>query len=385
MQRRNAHVLIIIPFFKPNVGGVETRFDNICDWLSNKGFKVTVLTYQPITTSNVRGKLYEKKANIEIFRLWWPGFDIFHKLQNNPFFQILYTASGLLTISFFYLLLHKGKVDIIHAPGFNSALVAKLLWLVFRRKWVMSTHAIYDFGRNSVISKAIRWILSDAYKVIAVSKLSKQELINIGIPEEKIVIHTAWVNQDIFKSLDKNRAKEILKLDDRFTVLFVGRLRKIKGVRLLLEVAADMPDKNFVFVGEGPLEKEVAQKSKLLSNTFFFGKVPNNELPQHYNAADVAMMPSLYREPFGRVIAESLSCGIPVICSELAGIADSLDSNISEITLPNIDAIKAAIERMRTRLKSEKEISSECREFAVNNFSDRNMKTLLEGYGLYET
>ncbi len=377
-------ILIIIPFFKPNIGGVETRFNDICQWLSHNGYRVKVITYQPITTPGVRGKSHERQENLEIFRLWWPGFDLFHKLKKSILFQTFYTSSGIMVKAFFYLLCHHREIDVIHAVGFNGALVAKILYLFFRKRWVISTHALYNFGEKSFISAFIRWLIKDAQRVICISRDSRKELMAIGIPEHKIIVHITWVDQNIFRVLNKVDCRKALGLDDKFTVFFAGRLRKIKGVLNLIEAAKGLEDINFVLVGEGPLEAEVRNVASEFSNIIYMGKVPNEKLPEYYNAADVFIMPSLYEEPFGRVAIESLSCGRPCICSNLGGIVKHLDESVAKLIYPTVENIRQAILDLYNNKEKLKEMSSRCRGFAEKNFSQNNMATLLKGYGLEE-
>ena len=374
-------VLIIIPFFKPNIGGVETRFNDICQYLAKNNYRVKVITYQPITTPGVKGKSHEIDGNLEIFRLWWPGFDIFHKLGKFIVFQTFYTSSGILARTFFYLLFNSKKIDVIHAAGFNGALVAKVLNFFFRKRWVVSTHAIYGFKRKGLVARAIRWIIKSAYKVICVSGDSKNELIDIGVPEDKIIIHITWVNQDLFKPQDKKDCRRKLDLEDKFTVIFVGRFREIKGILNLIEVARDLKDINFVFVGEGPKEVELKEAASQFHNIIYAGKISNEELPKYYNAADVSIMPSLYKEPFGRVVIESLSCSTPCICSNLGAIGEHLDSSVAYLIDPNRENIKKAVLDLFSDQDKLNKMAGQCRKFAVEKFSKKNMSSLIEGYG----
>ena len=61
-------VLILTPSFLPEIGGVETRFNDICNELDRTGYKVYVLTYQPLITK-ARGLPRETRGNITIERI----------------------------------------------------------------------------------------------------------------------------------------------------------------------------------------------------------------------------------------------------------------------------------------------------------------------------
>jgi len=377
----NKTVVIITPFFFPNIGGVETRFLDICQWLSKNGYQVKVLTYQPITSRGIRAPAREKTGSLEVFRLDWPGGDLFHKLQKLPFLQTAYISSGLLVKSFLYLCQHRKEIDIVHAAGFNAAFISRISCGLLGIKWVMSTHAIYDFQPGSFLSRAVRWILNGAEKIIAISEVSKEELIAIAILPEKIITHITWVDQNLFKPLDQKACRKNLGMEDNFVVFFAGRLREIKGVLLLLEVARVMPDITFVLAGDGPLAPTVKKAAAELANLQYEGPIPNKDLPVYYNAADITIMPSIYKEPFGRVVLESLSCGTACICSDLGAIARHLDSSVVCLVNPTVENIRGGILDLRKNREKLREMSSRCRPFAESAFSEKNMDTLLQGYG----
>ena len=59
---RNRNILLISPFFRPNIGGVESALDTFCDVLS-KDRKIFVITYSPLTTRVKKYSVYEKNNN----------------------------------------------------------------------------------------------------------------------------------------------------------------------------------------------------------------------------------------------------------------------------------------------------------------------------------
>lgn len=356
---------------------------DICRWLSDRGIPVKVLTYQPITTPGIRAPAHEKENRLEIFRINWPGNDLFHRLQKIPLLQTVYTSTGLFFRTIGYLRSHRREIEVIHAAGFNSALIAKITGRFYGLEWVMSTHAIYGFRRNTIMGHAVRWILNGAKSIIAISADSKRELAGIGISENRIVVHTTWVDQEKFKPRDKAKSRRKLDLDDRFTVLFVGRLRENKGVRLLLEAARLLPDIRFLLVGEGPLQNVVQQASSGRSNIRYDGPVDNSRLSVYYNAVDVAVMPSLYPEPFGRVILEAMSCGTATICSNLGAITGFLNEQVSCLIDPSIDNLREAIVNLRDNPELVREMSASARQHAKIHFSHRNMETILSAYGIF--
>ncbi|MCH8114827.1 MAG: glycosyltransferase family 4 protein, partial [Chloroflexi bacterium] len=118
------------------------------------------------------------------------------------------------------------------------------------------------------------------------------------------------------------------KGDSPIRFLFVGRLEPLKGLDILFRAVASLDNSNSVrlnVVGgdENSLEKArlqaLAARMKLNTSIRFIGQVTQEELPVHYNAADVCVMPSHY-ESFGLAALEAAACGRPVVASNVGGL-----------------------------------------------------------------
>jgi glycosyltransferase involved in cell wall biosynthesis len=108
-----------------------------------------------------------------------------------------------------------------------------------------------------------------------------------------------------------------------FLALFVGRLEKEKGVRVLLDAwrRAQLGDAAVLaLAGDGPLRSEVAGAPQ---DVQALGFVPRDHLPALYAAADVLVLPSIqtetFLEPWGLVVNEAMHQGTPVITSDAVG------------------------------------------------------------------
>ncbi|MFH1888552.1 MAG: glycosyltransferase family 4 protein [Candidatus Omnitrophota bacterium] len=373
-------VLIITPSFLPEIGGVETRFNDICNELDKRGYIVTVLTYQPLITS-AKGLPIEKKGNITIYRTPWIGFDLFHKLKPYPILQALYLCPALLLRSLIFMIKKRTAINVIHTAGFSSALIGRVLKGVFKKRWIVSTHAIYDL-KPGFTSRMIRWILSGADVILTLSEPSRQELIRIGISSDKLINQITWVNQDLFKPLDKETCKRMVPHKNNFIVLFVGRLFEIKGIRDLVSIARDTPSIDYLFIGDGPLAAFLKKEEGIAKNIYFLSRVENEELPLYYNAADAVVMPSQYKEGLGRVVVEALYCGTPVIASNLGGLAYLLDSSVSIMIEPDRENIKSAITDLYEHPKKLSRLRDNCREFALRKFGLQNFEVIANAYNL---
>lgn len=379
MDDKKPRLLFVTPTFRPEVGGLETRLNDLCAYLKKHEYHVQIICYQPIVTRG-RGLRHEADGTIRVRRITWFGGDVFHKLLKHPVLEVLYLVPGLLLHSWWFMLRHGRRIDTIHAFGLNSAIVGRVLKALFRKRLVVTTHAIYDFEPGSRMAKGTYRVLRGADKVVALSKASEEELVAIGLPAAKVTTHVTWVNQDVFKPSDRSEARARIGVQDRFMVLFVGRLRKNKGINLLLDLAAAMKDVSFVFVGDGEMADVVRAEADQQENVLYAGGKPTEGLPPYYNAADVFVMPSQYREGFGRVAIEALSCGIPVVYSNRGGIGEYLTEDVSLGSAGDKDGLRTAIEALRGDAKRLDAMRAQCREYAVEHFGEKNAETLVCHY-----
>lgn len=372
-------ILIITPFFWPNVGGVETHLNDLRRYLANRNFKVQVLTYQPITV-NIRAPREESGRNYEIRRYWWPGFNLFNKLEKLPsLFNFLYLTPGILLQSMLFAKKNYKKIQVVHSQGLVAGFVGLILKKLFGFRLIISTHAVYGFS-NSFFSKVSFWVINSANRVLALSQASKIELIKIGVNPAKIKVYTYWVNQNLFKPLDKKECKDRTGLKNRFVVLFVGRLIDIKGADLLVEIAKKEPKMTFVFAGTGPEEEKLRKNAGKYQNIKFVGKINNSSLPLYYSAADLLVIPSKYEEGYGRVILEALSCGTPVVGSNRGGIKEAISAEVGVLIEPETDDLQKKLRYLYKNRQKINYMAKNCRSYALAKFSDKNGKVIVDAY-----
>lgn len=375
-------MLMISPSFPPDVGGVETHLNDLCKHLQKSGYRIYVITYQPLITK-IRGQKIERKGKLEIHRIQWFGYNLFPKLE--PYFalEFLYITPALFFHSLLFLTKHGKKIDVIHAHGINAALIVSVLARFFKKRAVVSIHATYDFHQRLFLRRIVKWILSSFNVILAPSRASMADLVEAGIPSNAIKIYTQWVDQNKFRPLNRTRCKKDLKIKKSFVVLFVGRFIEKKGISTLLEAASKV-DRNitFLFIGGGPLEKKVKEKAAVQENIIYVGKVPDQDLVKYYNVADILIVPSQYEEGFGRVAVEALSCGTPVIVANRGGLLEIVNSSVGFFIEPNVKEIIDKIEYLSRNPHKLRRLKVNCRRYAEERFSEKNADLIKNAYGI---
>ena len=172
-----------------------------------------------------------------------------------------------------------------------------------------------------------------------------------------------WIDLKKFHPFDSSSLREKMGINNYFTVLSVAQgWNEAKGLFKIFEVANKMPDVKFVLVGR------MAYYGIFPDNVISVGTTSNvQELAQFYSMADVFLVCSV-QETFGKVSAEALACGTPVIANnstanpEIADEKCGLSFNNNDVT-----EIISAIENMRSRLQNH-DLKEICVQRALNEF-----------------
>ncbi|MDD5627245.1 MAG: glycosyltransferase family 4 protein [Patescibacteria group bacterium] len=389
----NKSVLILSPFFSPNIGGVESYLDDLVQGLTKRQWRTIVITYSPLTSS-FKAPLYEKKLGLQIFRLPWIKFNLFYRLTKYPALQFLYLFLGIFIFSVFYTTILSRRIQVIHGHGLSAGLAAGIIGKLFSKKSIISLYTIYKFKKKSLSAKFAKKILDKANIITLLSKKCGQCLISLGISAKKIKICHCWIDTiKIFKPRNKIKIRNKLNLQQGcFMVLFIGRLTEEKGVHEVIKIIKQTSEKiQFFIIGDGPLRMEVEKLAATHKNVHYLGSVPNKKIPFWLSAADLLLWGSVDQDYVGRVTMHALSCGVPPILPDRTkyfGEERKVGLNIKSghgkiwfIMRPHIKNISHELEKLSQNPKNLDQMRINCRKFALENYSEeKNIKTIINAY-----
>lgn len=165
-------------------------------------------------------------------------------------------------------------------------------------------------------------------------------------------------------------------------LLFVGRLVERKGVHVLLDALARLPEEPPValdVVGDGPERPALEQRARALGITgrvTFHGFVPQEALEHRLATADALVLPAITDakgdvEGLGVVLLEAMSYGKPVVASASGGIVDIVRSGENGLLVPPGDpaALAAAIEELAAEPGRLRVMGEAAREHVRAHFS----------------
>ena len=156
--------------------------------------------------------------------------------------------------------------------------------------------------RGSLIWKIGRKIENYTYNaadhIIVISESMKRNIMEKGVPEDKITVISNWIDVEETKPVDKadNRLYEEFGISrDKFTVLYAGNFGKAQGADVVLRAAESLKDNDriqFVIFGGGSgfeaAKNAVAEKK--LDNVIINKLLPQERVPEVYSLGDVALI-----------------------------------------------------------------------------------------------
>jgi glycosyltransferase involved in cell wall biosynthesis len=230
---------------------------------------------------------------------------------------------------------------------------ARALRAVLGVPYVLVAHGIEV---HTGLSRARRAALRQADGVWAVSTWTRQRLLDVGVPGDRIQLVPNTVSESGFRVGPSDRglrSRYGLQPDEK-VVLTVTRLNAREGYKGYDKVLRALPaacdavgSVRYLVVGhgdDGDHLRELAAELHVSDRLTLCGFVPEAELAAHYRLADVFAMPSL-GEGFGIVFLEAMSCGIPVLGGNQDGSVDALaDGQLGRLVDPeNLSDIASAL------------------------------------------
>ena len=154
--------------------------------------------------------------------------------------------------------------------------------------------------KGSLLWKIGRKIEDYTYRhadaIIVISEDIKRNIMEKGVPEEKIHIISNWVDTDEVKPVAKedNRLFEELGLNrDTFKVVYAGNLGRAQGVSVALdaaEILKDNSDIEFIIFGKGAEEEIIKKRAENLPNVKVFPLMPADRISEVYSLGDTSLI-----------------------------------------------------------------------------------------------
>jgi teichuronic acid biosynthesis glycosyltransferase TuaC len=175
--------------------------------------------------------------------------------------------------------------------------------------------------------------------LITVCQALKDRLVELGPPAERVTVLRNGVDLQLFKPMDREKARETWDLRRR-TLGSVGGLVERKGHHHAICALAALPDTDLLIVGEGPERMalgRLAAKQGVSKRVRFLGRIEQKQLPEIYSAMDALVLASS-REGWANVLLEAMACGTPVVASAVWGTPEVVAAPEAGVLMKTLDA-----------------------------------------------
>lgn len=233
--------------------------------------------------------------------------------------------------------------------------------------------------RNIALKRMYRQLFGDAMirgaqRVVATSVQERSELVDGGVPADKVVIRRNGIESPDTLPTRGAFRRQWRVSESAQIVLYLGRLVSKKSPDLLLEAFAQYRERSArpaVLVLAGPDEgdgyrRRLEARAKQLGvadHVLFTGPLYGDAKWAAYRDADLFVLPS-QNENFGNTAGEAVASGTPVLLTDRCGIADIVEGRAGLVVPHDRGALATGLERLLNDSSLRQRLQSGCVEVA---------------------
>lgn len=339
------HILFILDFYKPHLGGSETVFFNIIERLIKKWYTIDIITCK----FDKKLSAVEKNGNLTV-----------HRVGSN--------RKNFMFYAYFYwrrLLKSHPSIQIIHSTTYAAAIPSSFLSLYSKKPVLLTVHEVFWKLRNlykpfptnliyQLYEKLIFTLKYNYFHCVSIYTLNSLRLL-YGINDKKMEVLHNWIDPSrspsiLDQTLLQTTSKKFNLTAFKFNLLYYGHSWKSKGLDYLimslpllvknhpqLQVIINLIDSN--------RDKEMKNKIKALnlaSNVLLLDWLPENELKHLVASVNAVIAPSL-SEWFGSVHTETVSMWTNLITTQIWPLPEVLRWPVHRIQPQSSESIISVI------------------------------------------
>ncbi|MFC4303462.1 glycosyltransferase family 4 protein [Cohnella boryungensis] len=390
-------IVVICHYFYPEIGAPSARLFEMAKYWVREGHEVQVVTCFPNhPTGIVPDKYKGKRSEVEEIEGVTIIRNYVYATPNEGFYKktLGHLSFMFSSILFGFWKVKKPDIILVSSPTFFSVF-SGLFYSVFKRKpFVFEVRdlwpdAVVKLGalKNKLIISCLErmelFLYRRSKRVVTVTKSFKEQLIERGIPENKIEVITNGVDLPQFEALHPEAVqslREAYQWGEKKILLYVGAHGISQGLSTIIEVADQLRHRHdlyFVFVGEGAEKRKLEELvlEKQLGNVQFIHEQPKEKIALFYQAAYLSFVPLRNLPLFSAYIPskmfEIMGSGCPIVASLAGEAARILEDSKGAIVVQaeNVEAIAEAVLRIADDRPFRDELGNLGKLFVGRNYS----------------
>ncbi len=250
----------------------------------------------------------------------------------------------------------------------------------------MRLPSLYHPADRYIYEKKVRNAIKTADRIIAISRQTKDDLVDIfNADERKIrVIYQGcnpWFYSRVREEI-KVEIREKYKLPSKY-LLYIGTIEKRKNLLTIIRAIHESQIKTpLVVVGRKTNYFETVKKyidNHRIKHIVFYHHIENKDLPAIYQQAEAFIYPSYY-EGFGIPVLEALNSGIPVITTRGGCLEETAGNGALFIDPGNQDQLAEAIRSVTENREIRQKLVAEGKKHALLFREENTIPELIELY-----
>ncbi len=234
---------------------------------------------------------------------------------------------------------------------------------------------IHYWGQRPAALRQMLAAANQAVGLLAVSAALKADMIALGMPAEKIVVHYTGLDRDRFHPFERSTARAALAtgvpalrdLGDAPLIVTPGALIARKGQAFAIEALSQLPEVHLALAGTGPDEaslRSLAASKALTHRVHFLGQVSHDTLPLLLCSANAMVLPS-QSEGLANAWVEALACGTPIVIPNIGGARELLkDPAAGRLVARDSSAIAGAVKELLAAPPSQEQVAETVSHFS---------------------
>lgn len=391
-------------YYDPEIMASTHLDRDLDDMFEEKG--ILSVSYTPTPTRGVDAETIKKYKKIK-YEETHNGYVIINRFNMfNEGRNILQRTARFLCCNIIQYILgiREKDVDIVYSSstpptqGLVNALVAKRLSKKEKKK-IPFVYNLQDVFPDSIVNAGItkkgsliwkigrkmeNYVYKCADKIIVISEGFKQNILAKGVPEEKVVVVSNWVdiNDTVPVKRDNNKLFSEFPIDkSKFIVSYAGNLGEAQGADVIIDAAKNLmnvTDIQFAIFGGGSHFDDIKKRveDEKIENLFVTGLLPLERVSEVYSVGNVSLIickPGTGKAGLPSKVWNIMACDTPVIAafdaeSDLAQVIR--EANAGTVVEPgNSKALSDEIYKEYEKWKSDRDIKYNFRDYVKKTAS----------------
>jgi len=228
-------------------------------------------------------------------------------------------------------------------------------------------------------------------RAYCISAAMRQKLVDQGVPVGHARIIYNGVDTELFRPCAGIGSRQ--RDNNGLSLLYAGRIVPEKGVHTAIEAMAHLVRgrrvDNVTLPLVGPRSpdyyawlQDLITRKRLGSHVFFQDPIAKETMPHLLRDSDVLLFPSIWPEPFGRILIEAMASGLAVVCTPVGGVPEIVTHRQDGLFFAPEDAegLASQIERLLRDPPLRRRLSRAAQHTVKERFSLTRMIDQVEAY-----